>query len=101
MLAEKEINLSIPRGARMDNRICPGCGKELYTFRYPLTFVMVDMCRGCQGLWLDRNELQEIDTVRCLIAKSKLTHHAHPSDITTMKAWLLQFIDESLAELTC
>lgn len=101
VLGEKEINLSIPRGARPDNRFCPCCGKELYTFRYPLTFVMVDMCKGCQGVWLDRNELQEIDAVRYFISQSALTTpcETQSSNKSSLKARLLQFIDESLAEL--
>lgn len=102
VVAEREINLSIPRGARMDNRFCPCCGKELYTFRYPLTFVMVDMCKGCQGVWLDRNELQEIDAVRYFITQSKLPtpNETQPSDMSPLKAWLLQFIDERLENTT-
>lgn len=37
---------------------CPKCGQELATKN--LGTVEIDLCPGCQGLWLDANELETI-----------------------------------------
>ncbi len=57
-------DLTIPSGAEETRRACPRDFEKLLTFRYPQTEVMVDMCRRCQGLWLDGGELTEICTIR-------------------------------------
>jgi Zn-finger nucleic acid-binding protein len=40
---------------------CPECGKEMR--RHTERDVMVDVCRGCSGVWLDHHELASIWTV--------------------------------------
>ena len=40
----------VPSHAEKSERLCPGCGKELYTFHYPQTYVTVEMCKKCKGL---------------------------------------------------
>lgn len=37
---------------------CPKCGGELAT--YSLLDVVLDRCRRCDGIWLDRGELETI-----------------------------------------
>jgi len=61
-LAAKD--LSVPPGAEETKRGCPRDFEWLLTFRYPQTEVMVDMCRRCDGLWLDGGELTEICKIR-------------------------------------
>lgn len=99
---EKMLNapaavLSLPQGAVLGRRICPRCSKTMYSFYYPRTFVMVDMCKQCRGLWLDKNEFEEMDIVREFVANAGLTK----SEVTeplkrTVKEWLLQFIQVNI-----
>jgi Zn-finger nucleic acid-binding protein len=57
-------DLTIPATAEETRRTCPRDFEKLVTFRYPQTEVMVDMCRRCDGLWLDGGELTEIRKIR-------------------------------------
>ena len=36
----------------------------LFTFPYPHTEVMVDVCKTCEGIWLDANEFSQIKAAR-------------------------------------
>ncbi|MDX1564118.1 MAG: zf-TFIIB domain-containing protein [Phycisphaeraceae bacterium] len=57
-------NLAVPDGASDSGAPCPRCDGKLAEFYYPETFVKVDLCRECEGMWLDRDELREIYLVR-------------------------------------
>ena len=57
-------DLAIPPTAEETRRTCPRDFEKLLTFRYPQTEVMIDMCRRCEGLWLDGGELTEIRKIR-------------------------------------
>ena len=41
-------------------RACPVCGENMVTVEYGHTNVIVDCCRSCKGMWLDRNEFNRI-----------------------------------------
>lgn len=41
-------------------RSCPSCRVPLYEVRYGDSNVIVDVCRLCHGVWLDRGEFKKI-----------------------------------------
>lgn len=41
-------------------RLCPTCSVPLYNTEYGNSVVRIDMCRKCQGIWLDRDEFKNI-----------------------------------------
>lgn len=41
---------------------CPKCGKELKTI--DLQGVQIDRCVGCQGIWLDKGELDDLRSLK-------------------------------------
>jgi len=41
---------------------CPKCGLELLEFSYGP--IRIDQCSGCDGIWLDRGELERIETMK-------------------------------------
>ena len=43
----------------------------LYAFCYPLTMVVIDMCKECEGIWLDDNEFKEIRLIKDTIKNLK------------------------------
>lgn len=38
---------------------CPKCGMELLEFGYQT--IRIDQCSGCDGIWLDRGELEAVE----------------------------------------
>jgi Zn-finger nucleic acid-binding protein len=62
-------DMTIPATAEETRRTCPRDFEKLLTFRYPQTEVMIDMCRRCDGLWLDGGELTEIRKIRDQLAE--------------------------------
>ena len=91
-------DLSVPPEARDVPRTCPRCGEKLFRFRYPQTYVNVEVCRKCRGLWLDPGELKEIRAVRERLQETdRLDEHPLP---TGVKAALLRFIDTAIDDLT-
>lgn len=49
---------------------CPRCRTELRELAFPGTQVMVDRCPGCQGIWLDGGELEQLkEALRGLVGK--------------------------------
>lgn len=67
-LAAKELTLSID--SLKQRYKCPRCSKPLYSFPYPQTDVIIDMCSECHGLWLDANELTRIQQERLKLLES-------------------------------
>ncbi|KPK77193.1 MAG: hypothetical protein AMJ79_04210 [Phycisphaerae bacterium SM23_30] len=61
-IARKKLKLHW-KAAKQDY-LCPRCRVELYEFTYPQTDVWVDMCKTCQGLWLDGGEFEAIEQAR-------------------------------------
>jgi len=41
-------------------RLCPGCGERLHDVRYAESDIVVDICRRCHGIWLQKGELDKI-----------------------------------------
>lgn len=64
-------NIKVPPDAKKQEIICPRCEKNLYLFCYPGTMTLIDMCRECDGIWLDDRELNEFYTVRNKLEKLK------------------------------
>jgi Zn-finger nucleic acid-binding protein len=86
-------DLRIPGGAKQQGRSCPSCRAPLFAFHYPQTYVSIDMCKQCQGLWLDKDELEEIGAVRAhLQSAGKMQKYDDP---TGAKGALLRFIDKA------
>lgn len=55
-------------GARMSSQMggkkinCPKCDKTMIKKEFqPTSTVIVDLCNGCKGLWLDAGELQQLE----------------------------------------
>ena len=87
-------NLKPPHDARHTGIYCPKCRVSLRSFRYPGTFVTIDMCRQCGGLWLDAKEYDEIKVVR---EHRKLAGTLEQSDpVGGIKGTLLRFIDTAI-----
>jgi Zn-finger nucleic acid-binding protein len=43
-------------------RDCPSCGRELDRAEYSYcSQILIDVCRHCRGVWLDRGELQALE----------------------------------------
>jgi Zn-finger nucleic acid-binding protein len=59
----QEVKPSAIKGATLAIP-CPRCHATMHAFLYPETTVTVDMCGGCQGIWLDGPELDEIRAAR-------------------------------------
>lgn len=94
-LAAKD--LQIQDGAQKNARICPRCRKLLYAFEYPQTFVLVDMCSNCKGLWLDAGELKEIEAVRLHYQQqNRLDQYAK---IPGIKGKLIRLVDAAINNL--
>jgi Zn-finger nucleic acid-binding protein len=71
---------------------CPSCGEWLYAFHYPQTYVTVEMCRTCGGLWLDAGEAREIQVVRQGLGK-KAREYDHPSGA---RGAMLRFVESAM-----
>jgi Zn-finger nucleic acid-binding protein len=98
VMPEAIKELGIPRGAKKDMRcLCPKCSEALYAFEYPQTYVTVDMCKKCGGLWFDRDEFKEIRTVRSSLEKwGEMQEYA---EATGAKGALIDFIDSAMKSL--
>lgn len=98
VLREAVKDLRIPPGSKQSPfRFCPRCGEPLYQFNYPDTYVNIDMCRKCRGLWIDPGEFKEIKAVRRALGESGKT--VDDSQPTGIKASLLWFIDSAIDQL--
>ena len=70
----------------------------MFSFDYPQTLVKVDMCKQCNGLWLDPGELKEIDAVRRSLHKTGMIQKY--DKVRGVKGWLIDFIDDAIDTLT-
>ena len=73
---------------------CPSCSKPLTTFHYPQTLVLVDMCKACNGIWLDGGELAEIRTIRQSLRRRQLLQEYAP--VGGVKGALLTLIESAI-----
>lgn len=69
----------------------------MYTFYYPRTFVAVDMCKKCPGIWLDEGEFSEITKVRSHLERSGVKKE--PPEPTGIKGGLLTFVNNAIKSL--
>ena len=90
-------DLRIPRGGRLSKRRCPRCRKALMSFYYPQTLVAIEMCGRCDGIWLDKGELNEIKVLLAYARDPKARAAAQPRGV---KAALLSFVDNSISALS-
>lgn len=98
VLPEAIKELGIPKDAQKDAEcLCPKCNKDLYAFNYPQTYVTINMCKRCEGLWLDRGEFKEIREVRRSLEKwGEMQEYA---EVTGVKGALIDFIDSAIKSL--
>lgn len=60
-LQQAPTDMAVPGFAMAARRvICPRCQVHLFEFCLPGTQVLVDGCRRCQGMWLDKGEWPRI-----------------------------------------
>jgi len=55
-LWKDEKKFKVSRGMR----ICPACRVPLYRVNYNDSYIVVDVCNLCHGVWLDRGEFKKI-----------------------------------------
>lgn len=98
VMPEAIKELGVPRGAQKDTEcLCPKCNKALYAFDYPQTYVTINMCKKCGGLWFDRGEFKEIREVRRSLEKwGEMQEYAK---VTGVKGALIDFIDSAIKSL--
>ena len=92
-------DLQVPNHAKPTGMTCPKCRVPLEAFNYPQTYVEIDMCRKCKGLWLYRSELKEIRVVRRhLKKKGELETHApvvgFKGDVLTWVNWAIDRLSD-------
>jgi Zn-finger nucleic acid-binding protein len=79
--------MEIPKDAAHADTVCPRCVKPLFTFKYPDTDIVVDMCRECAGIWLDKGEFNNIMITRQkLISEGKIKQNKK-------RAGILRFLE--------
>ncbi len=97
--AVKNLKIS-PLAKESSFLFCPRCGSSLFEITYPQTYVKVDVCKKCRGLWVDAGEFKEIKVVRrTLEEKGKLDPNDESAEPTGLKGGLLKFIDSAIDEL--
>ena len=98
MLTSPALALHPPPGAALSRSRCPRCERAMRSFYYPRTFVTAEMCTRCHGIWLDKGEFQEIDTVRRFAKESGIGGEKGTSPKPSgIKGILLDFIDVNIA----
>lgn len=95
-IPEAVEHLHPPDEAPPVDRLCPKCVEPLVRFQYPQTYVQVDMCTKCRGLWLDVREYREIRAVRGHLRK---TGRLEPDPVSGVKGALLDLIDQAISAL--
>ncbi len=91
-------DLKPPNDAKPTPMTCPRCRVPLVVFYYPQTYVKIDMCSQCHGLWLEPGELKEITVVRQhLKKKGELQTHA---PVVGFKGDLLRWINSAIDSLS-
>ena len=91
-------SLKVPRNSEQTPLPCPHCRKKLYSFKYPGTYAKIEMCKSCSGIWLDKNEFEEISTVR---EHSRDTvYEEETAQGSSSKAKLIGFINRTIDSLS-
>lgn len=91
-------DLRPPASAKSTALECPECvAAKLQAFHYPQTYVEIDMCGNCLGLWLYQHELKEIKVVReHRQQQGELEEYA---PVVGFKGNLIRWIDTAIAVL--
>lgn len=89
--------MRIPHNAVRLEALCPGCAKPIYAFPYPGTRVMIEMCKSCEGLWLDSGEFKQIRVAREQYRPPETPAQDEP--VPGVKGTLIRLIDGAIAEL--
>jgi Zn-finger nucleic acid-binding protein len=98
VMPEAIKRLKIPRDAQQDFEcLCPKCNMALYSFDYPHTYVTIDMCKKCRGLWFDRGEFKAIRGVRR--SMEKFEEKLESAEVTGIKGALIDFVDSAIGSL--
>ena len=91
-------DLRVPADAPETTAFCPRCdARPLYVFQYPQTFVQIEMCRKCKGIWLDAGEYKEIRVVRTAREKNGQLRGQDPPSGT--RGLLINLIERSIEHL--
>jgi len=97
LLPEAARGLRVHGKTQPSTRPCPNDREMLATLIYPQTFVEVEVCPVCDGLWLDKAEVNEIKHVRAhLGTRDELDPFA---PVPGLKGQLIDFVNATLAEL--
>ncbi|MFP6658089.1 MAG: zf-TFIIB domain-containing protein, partial [Pirellulales bacterium] len=90
-------DLRVPNDANPTEITCPKCLIPLKSFKYPQTYVEIDMCAECKGLWLNRSELKEVKIIRRHFKKKgELEMHA---PVDGLKGDLLDWVNSAIENL--
>jgi Zn-finger nucleic acid-binding protein len=95
---EADRRVQIPPNAVRLQALCPTCGRPLYAFPFPGTRVVIEMCRKCEGLWLDAGEFAAIRQARRRLEEPRAP--AEPAELPGVKGALIRFIDSAIDRLT-
>lgn len=90
-------DLAIPFDAEKTSIGCTACDGKLYRFNYPQTNVMIGMCKSCSGVWLERNELDQIISIRKFWESEGQILERSPR--TGLKEWIIRYINMAIEEL--
>ena len=90
-------DLQLPNDAKPTGMTCPKCHLQLAAFDYPQTYVEIDMCGECNGLWLYKSELKEIKIVRGRLEKQCELEAYAP--VVGFKGDMLNWINWAIAQL--
>ncbi len=64
MLAERTPVFGVPDAETTRSLICPTCGEPMEVLNYAVdSGIFVDRCVGCEGIWLDHQELEKIQII--------------------------------------
>jgi Zn-finger nucleic acid-binding protein len=88
-------DMELPPSSKVSDRKCPKCSAYLHSFNYPQTYCAINMCRQCRGLWLDADELNEIQLVREELRKRGSLEEEVPG----IKGSLIKLINRAIDSL--
>jgi Zn-finger nucleic acid-binding protein len=96
-----EADLEVPANSEQTPLPCPRCHKRLSLFKYPRTYAQIEMCKDCKGIWLDKNEFDEISVVRAH-SKDSDFHEEEKNECsdTSIKGKLINFINQTIDSLS-
>jgi Zn-finger nucleic acid-binding protein len=78
-------------------KVCPKCGTHgFYPVNFPETDVVIDICKGCKGIWFYMGELQ---TIKASVQKRMKEKSDKPETASErVAAWVNNIIADLKAE---